>query len=56
MNFREGLLWKVTDVEGKGEGVIAKKDIAPGTLVVEDKPLFRVPKHAHTEDSNTVKN
>ena len=56
MNFREGLLWKVTDIEGKGEGVIARKDIAPGTLVVEDKPLFIVTKQAHTENPNTVNN
>lgn len=54
MNFREGLLWKVTAVEGKGEGVVAKTNIPPGTLVLEDHPLFIVPKTAHSENSNTL--
>jgi hypothetical protein len=54
ISYQEGVLWKVTDIDGKGEGVIAKTDIPPGTLVVEDKPLFIVPSHVHTEDSNTV--
>ena len=55
MNYQEGVLWKVTAIDGKGEGVIAKTDIPPGTLVVEDKPLFIVPSHVHTEDSNKVR-
>ena len=55
MNYQEGVLWKVTAIDGKGEGVIAKTDIPPGTLVVEDKPLFIVPSHVLTEDSNLVR-
>ena len=55
MNYQEGVLWKVTAIDGKGEGVIAKTDISPGTLVVEDKPLFIVPSDVHTEDSKTVR-
>ena len=55
MNYQEGVLWKVTAIDGKGEGVIAKTDIPPGTLVVEDKPLFIVPSHVHTDYSNTVR-
>ena len=55
MNYQEGVLWKVTAIDGKGEGVIAKTDISPGTLVVEDKPLFIVPSYVHTEDSSTVR-
>ena len=52
----EGLLWRVTTIDGKGQGVIAKTDIASGTLVVEDKPLFVVPRHVHadTDHPNTV--
>ena len=55
MNYQEGVLWRVTAIAGKGEGVIAKADIPPGTLVVEDKPLFIVPSHVDTEDINTVR-
>ena len=55
MNYQEGVLWKVTAIDDKGEGVTAKTDIPPGTLVVEDKPIFIVPSHVHTEDSNTVR-
>ena len=55
MNYQEGVLWKVTAIDDKGKGVIAKTDIPPGTLVVEDKPLFIVPSLVHTEDVNTVR-
>ena len=53
--YREGLLWKVVSIEGKGEGVIAKSDIAPGTLIVEDIPLFIVPEDVQTKNPEDVR-
>ena len=53
--YREGLLWKVVRIEGKGEGVIAKSDIAPGTLIVEDIPLFIVPEDVQTKNPEDVR-
>ena len=47
VNYQEGPLWKVVDLEGKGKGVIAKTDVPPGTLIVEEVPLFTVPKDIH---------
>ena len=32
-HIEEGSLWKVVTIEGKGKGVIAKTDIAAGTLI-----------------------
>ena len=54
VNYQEGSLWQVLDLEGKGKGVIAKTDIAPGTLIVEDFPLFTVPQDIH-ENEEEVK-
>ena len=53
--YREGLLWEVVRIDGKGEGVIAKSDIAPGTLIVEDTPLFIVPADVHTKEAEDVR-
>ena len=53
-SFYEGLLWKVTKIDGKGLGVIGKNDLEPGTLIMEDTPLFTVPDHVHTEDPSEL--
>ena len=49
-SFYEDVMWKVTTIEEKGQGVIAKKDLEPGTLILEDDPLFIVPDNVHTKD------
>lgn len=36
----ENNLWEVTDIPGKGKGVVALTDIEPGTLVISEKPLI----------------
>ena len=46
-NSKEGVLWKVVDIEGKGKGVIAKVDIEAGTLIVEETPIFIIPREIH---------
>ena len=53
-SYTEGDLWKVVEIEGKGQGVIAKDCIEPGTLILEDSPLFIVPDKVHTKDPNTL--
>ena len=50
-NSKEGVLWKVVDIEGKGKGVIAKVDIEAGTLIVEETPIFIVPREIHENDT-----
>jgi hypothetical protein len=56
MSFYEGVLWKVITIEGKGQGVIAKEDLEPGTLILEDDPLFIVPDNVHTKDPTELDN
>ena len=53
-NYIEGELWKVVTIDGKGHGVIAKKDILVGTLIMEDSPLFLIPDEVHNEDPNAL--
>ena len=42
-----GQLWEVQEVAGRGLGVVARVALAPGTLVMEDRPLVTVPAHIH---------
>ena len=42
-----GQLWEVQEVAGRGLGVVALVALAPGTLVMEDRPLVTVPAHIH---------
>ena len=50
-NCEEGVLWKVVEIEGKGKGVIAKVDIEAGTLIVEETPIFIIPREIHENDT-----
>jgi hypothetical protein len=34
-------LWTLETIPGKGKGLIARKDITPGTLILSDKPLLK---------------
>ena len=36
-------VYSVIKINGKGLGVVANKDIDPGKLILEEKPLFSVP-------------
>lgn len=47
-------MWHVTQVPGKGLGLVAKTDIAVGTLILTDKPLFVVPSHVHQPDPDVL--
>jgi hypothetical protein len=55
-SFYEGVLWKVTTIEGRGQGVIAKEDLEPGTLILADDPLFIGPDNVHTKDPTHLDN
>ena len=49
-SFCEGPLWKVVNIPGKGQGVVAKSSIPKGTLILQDSPLFIVPNSVHTDN------
>ena len=49
-SFTEDLLWEVVEISDKGQGMVAKANLSPGTLILEDIPLFTVPWQAHTDD------
>ncbi|XP_023330711.1 SET domain-containing protein 5 [Eurytemora carolleeae] len=54
--YTEGRYWKVMNISGKGKGVLARKDIKQGELIVADTPLFIVPPDAHSQNKNTLDN
>ena len=54
-NYEEGALWKVVLMGGKGKGVIAKIDITAGTLILEETPIFSVPRDVHESETAVYK-
>lgn len=36
----EDILWKLEPIPGKGKGLVATRDISPGTLILSDPPLI----------------
>jgi hypothetical protein len=42
--------FRVTNIPGKGKGVIATRDIRAGELVLTEKPLFRSPSGVSAEE------
>ena len=43
--------WSVVKIEGKGDGVVAKRDIEYGELIAQERPVMKILAHQENEDS-----
>lgn len=42
-NISTSPLWEIVDIPGKGKGMVARRNITQGTLLLRETPLFLVP-------------
>merc|ERR1719158_286124 len=43
--------WSVVTIEGKGDGVVANRDIEYGELIAQERPVMKILAHQENEDS-----
>ena len=43
--------WSVVRIEGKGDGVVANRDIEYGELIAQERPVMKILAHQENEDS-----